>query len=827
MNILNKLVIINLKKNKQRTIVSIIGIILSCAMITALFGLVVSLQESLIQESINDYGYRHVTFEDVPKEDIETIQSHKNVASYYLSNTKVARKNEQLFGVTGLDKTALESLKNKILNGNIPINKNEIVVDTVYAARNDITVGDKITVTTGQRRHEGNILNEQNPYIEGETLEDTTTKEYKVVGISEYYSYLSSVYKNEFYVYDNQVADVVDMYVVYENPKDYSVTTAQINGTKTDQEVGKYNFSYNTEYLRWTGYGIGNHTQTVLKSVGAIISFIIMIASVFCIRNTFTISVSEKTRTFGMLSSIGATPKQIKRTVLKEASYLGIIGIPLGILSGLFASYILIIITEKILLSIDNSAFDLNYKISIEAILLAIILSIITIYLSAIKSAKRASKITEIEAIKNQKDITIQGKKLKTPKIIKTLFKTGGMLAYKNMKRNKSKYKTTIIALAISITTFVSISYFIDVGLNQAGNLFGQMKFNMSVNTSSNEPLELELEKEIYHHIAEFDYIDQYSILRSKMITLDDTITDNHPNIMKQAYVFCVNDEEYERYLQATKLKQEDVINKGIIISNTYQRTDESGKTIIKKIIDEKVQNMNYSDYQKVYQGNMDIIFNDEKFMGEENFNYQGALTILVSKEHFEKIDLPQYYDGIYIHSNNSNELQKLIEQYQSEIDIDLNVNNIAELVKVNNTMVLLVSIFLYGFITVITLIGITNIFNTITTNMMLRKREFAILKSTGMTNKEFINMIKLESIFYGFKSLFYGLILGNLLSYTLYRSFKDSDSFVLVDQFNPPYLAIAISIICVFILIYVIMRYSLSKIKKQNIIETIRDENI
>ena len=141
--------------------------------------------------------------------------------------------------------------------------------------------------------------------------------------------------------------------------------------------------------------------------------------------------------------------------------------------------------------------------------------------------------------------------------------------------------------------------------------------------------------------------------------------------------------------------------------------------------------------------------------------------------------------------------------------------------------MVLLVSIFLYGFIGVITLIGITNIFNTITTNMMLRQREFAILRSTGMTNKEFKNMIRLESLFYGVKSLFFGLIFGIGLSYLMYYIMKQNDISNLVKSFEIPLTSIVISTVFVFLIINLIMRYSLAKINKQNIIETIRNENI
>ena len=827
MEVLNKLVKKNLLKNKQRTIVSIIGIILSCALITALFGLVVSLQETLIQNSIKTYGNRHVTFESVPKDEIDDIKNHKNVESYYFTNTKTSLIDEKYVGIIGLDKTGINELKNKIASGRVPNNLNEIVIDAVYADDNKVKIGDEITVTTGNRYIDGYLLDDYNAKTEEEIFKELDTKTYKVVGISSYYSYLSSNYGFNFYIADNEIADKSDVYVLYNDPKNYDKITAEINFKKEDSKFGRYNVRYNRDYLRWSGYGIGNNTKGVLYGLAGIVSVIIILTSVFCIRNSFAISVSEKTRTFGMLSSMGATPKQIKRNVLKEAFYLGIIGVPLGILLGILASYILVLIVGILLTNIQSSDFDFIYKISVESILLASILSSITIYLSAIGSAKRASKITEIEAIRNQKEIKLSNKKLKTPKIIRMLFKTGGVIAYKNMKRNKSKYRTTIIALAISITAFISISYFIQVGLKETGEYLGDLSFNMSVNTIDDNPSTIELHTKIFNHISKMKNVDSFNILQSKQAKLDEKYIQNSELERNLVYIYSVSKEEYDRFLDRANLKYENVKDKGIVVLNTYRIEKKDNTKEVKKIINENIKKIEYIDFEGNYKGSMDIIFSDEKFMGIENHKDNDLFGVLVCEEYFNKIDLKSYYDSIFINSNNPRELKNSIKEYDKELECDLYVADISELAKIQNTIVLLVSIFLYGFIAVITLIGLTNVFNTITTNMMLRKREFAILKSTGMTNKEFKNMIRFESLFYGVKSLFYGLILGIALSYLMFYVIISSNVIVLTDKFVPPYFSIIISAIFVFIIIGLIMRYSLSKINKQNIIETIRNENI
>ena len=199
-----------------------------------------------------------------------------------------------------------------------------------------------------------------------------------------------------------------------------------------------------------------------------------------------------------------------------------------------------------------------------------------------------------------------------------------------------------------------------------------------------------------------------------------------------------------------------------------------------------------------------------------ENNYYDGGILVLNLNE-WKEIDLYKY--KITIQSNNPEETVKQIRN----IDSSIYVANLEEIQKENNGMNLVIQIFLYGFITVITLIGVTNIFNTITSNMELRQKEFAMLKSIGMTKKEFNRMINLETIFYSTKSLIYGIILGLIGTYAMYKAFSirlDAGIYI-------PIKAIIISIIFVFILVFIIMKYSINKINKQNTIDTIRNENI
>mgnify|MGYP001138307739 CR=1 FL=1 len=176
-------------------------------------------------------------------------------------------------------------------------------------------------------------------------------------------------------------------------------------------------------------------------------------------------------------------------------------------------------------------------------------------------------------------------------------------------------------------------------------------------------------------------------------------------------------------------------------------------------------------------------------------------------------------YNTVTIQSNNPDQLEKDIDA----LHLDIRIYNIDASAKEESAMVLVTKIFLYGFITVITLIGITNIFNTITSNMELRQKEFAMLKSIGMTSKEFDRMINLETIFYGTKAWIIGTIMGLFGTFAIYKAF----SVKIQKGMYIPTNAILISAVFVFIFIFIIMRYSIYKINKQNTIETIRNENV
>lgn len=618
-----------------------------------------------------------------------------------------------------------------------------------------------------------------------------------------------------------------------DDENDYERYIAEMEKAKYDIEINDYLISLQTNPFKGS-------TVASLGIVVAIVCGIIVFTSVFCIKNSFDISITEKIRQYGMLRSIGATKKQIRKNVFYEASILGAIGIPLGIIFGFLASFVLIAISNGLLINMLIENVKLKFYFSWSSVIIAILLGILTIYLSAFRSARRAAKISPIESIRNSGNIKIKNKKVKGSKIIYKIFGMGGNISYKNLKRNKKRYRTTVISIAVSVLIFVSLSSFMSMAFSSVEKELNMRDYNLSVqvlSTKSKETKELAYEKA--KTLGNLDIVENYTIHRStgfnlsnpkynqeyvKLLSLNEEET-------KSGYtnICALGEEQYQKYITSLGLKYEDVKEKGIFISCVEFARVENGKS--------KTYRMKELNYQKgdVLHGVVGNSISSEDESEEEmsveiacateqrpfgfkNYGYRNML--IVSDELFEKNCSTDYIE-IYYKTTDANRLQDMVEEEYK--DMECYTNNIAENTKEMSNLFTIIGIFLYGFITVISLIGITNIFNTITTSVQLRKQEFAMLKSIGITTKEFNKMISLESIFMGVKSLIVGIAIGIGLSYLMYHYFAEYDGL----PYRLPLLAIFICIVAVFLLISLIMKYSVNKINKQNIIETIRNENI
>lgn len=862
-NILNKFTLRSLKLNAKRTIATCIGIILSTALICAVAGVFSSFQQTLIEHAKVSDGDYHTIFFQVPKDEQKYILENRNVKSSFVTQGIGYSKLE---GITNnykpylylmeFDETALNNFGLRLIEGRIPQNPNELLITSHIEENGGVKfkVGDKITLNLGKRMSEGYELNQNNPYNnpkdkdeEGyieEHLEVTETREFTIVGIIQRPNMEIEDYSAPGYTVIttlSEIGDNANIAVKFKNIKDAYKLTREIAEDKSqatdDKElwIPKYGYNTNSELLRWSGVARSDDTMTMFYSLAGIVIGIIVVSSVFVIRNSFAISITEKMKQYGMFSSIGATKKQIKKNVLFEGMILGIISIPIGVLCGILATFILIQISTML---IGNIAFSDEIKFVFDmpalAVIISVVLGFVTIFLSCVFSARKASKISPIDAIRSNEDIKIKSKKIKSPKIIKKIFGIGGEIAYKNLKRNKKKYRTTVISLVVSITVFISLTTFMNYAFDMSGIYYQEMDYNVSLSLYATQENQDRGEKayEYFKEVAQKHNLEDYSIRRSVYLITDlsDKLTSEYKEIYKDNQIIpitSVGENVYKEYIKEIGGKYEDYKDGIIYCNNTTIDYDDEGNQINSIIIKENDELEGVlHDAENVLK--FKIVKVTDKLPKSAN-SYSIFGTFIISDELMDKID---GYDCYFmrINAKNPDELCKNIEEeYDNSVEEDklsLSITNYKEEADEQNRMVLLISIFLYGFIVVITLIGVTNIFNTITTNMNLRSKEFAMLKSIGMTKKEFNKMINLESIFYGIKSLIIGIALGTGISYWIYKVVIGAETTSGL-KFLFPTKAIVISVVFIVIIVGIIMRYSLRKINKQNIIETIRNENI
>lgn len=875
MELLNKLTIKNLKLNKKRTIVTIIGIVLSVALLTAVASMFFSAKDSLIKFEKERNGNYHWSFQKVPIENIsdfkenrkiENISIVKSLGYDYLAGSK--NKYKPYINIIAYSKTAMDNLAINMVKGRLPENENEIIISQHTDTNGGVKFecGKKITLKIGTRILDGEQLDQNNPYQpeENEQIVDAKEHTYTIVGIMERLDhkiephsapgYTFITYLNE----NNLNTGTVDLYVRYtkEGIKDYLKVTANILGVDeevysklygaqsvrlTEQErqelisnlgENKYANSSNNYLITLESGIIKDSTMQGLAVAVVVVAIIIVLTSVFCIKNSFDISITEKTKQYGMLSSVGSTRKQIKRNVYYEAFILGVIGTPIGIMCGELAAYVLIIVSSALLG--DSLNVKLVFSFSWLAILFSIILAALTIYLSARKSAKRASKITPLVAIRNSGDIKIKSKKIKSPKIINKIFGIGGEIAYKNLKRSKKKYRTTVISIVLCVATFIAVSSFINLAFRVIKIEYQNKNYNILITYEENETDLSERLQQIYN----LDTVKNYSTVSDTSMRFEtDKYNKEYLEILPEhktgagyydtMILYSVNKEEFSRYVESLGLKYELVKDKAILMNKIFTYKQEDNKSIQVEIpkysynVGDKINGI----INMLGQESINIEFEIAKITTEVPLGiseYTSTAKLIVNQEIAEKIFTPDVR-YTYIDSSDAAKTEKDIYEILKGVTV-YGVTNYQESIEAMNSFYTLIAIFLYGFMIVIALIGITNIFNTITTNMNLRQREFAMLQSIGMTQHEFKRMIRLESIFYCAKALIIGIPIGCILSYIIFKALMSGD---LVIRHSLPIGAIIISIIAVVVLISTIMRYSIRKINKQNIIDTIRNDNI
>lgn len=891
MNVFNKVTLQSLRKNKTRTVVTIIGIMLSAALICAVTTFISSLQNYGLQFVIYNDGDWHGCAKNTDLNVYEEISKSEEVSNavygQLLGYAEIGSKSEYkpyLYVIGGEEGSFVEIMPIHLTSGEYPQNSREIILPDHLANSVEVyyKIGDKLTLALGERMLDGYALGQKNPcykydddenreIFNDETLVVRENRTYTVVGFYERpgfeefnapgYTAITVADKNASASYK------YDVYFKMENPQEVYDFMSE-HGIEGET---------NTSVLMLSGVSRYSSFDAVLYSLAAIVIGLIMFGSISLIYNAFSISVSERTKQFGLLSSIGATKKQLRNMVIFEAFAVSAVGIPLGILLGIGGITItLLLIGDKFAVLAAGTNMDTPMRICVSpmSIVIACVLALITVLISAWIPSKRATKISAVEAIRQTSDIKAKNKPVKTSKLTYKLFGLPGVLANKHYKRNRKKYRTTIVSLFMSIVLFVSASAFTDYLMESVDGTLVKEKYDLAFNSYEDDFSNIsqdELLKQLKEDegVTDAAYIQKESVFCQVPVKyLNEDIIDD---ISSYEDIFQETDPSY-KYINATLCFVDDTNFKKLLKEynldeKTYMDPDAplavavNGSTIfdvekekyvtinilnsdnceLKTHIIKDIEGYYFFDEHKDSDGNMicKYVSYDDSDTSQEvlEFPLEEVCTEYNLKSGKTIYDHPFYINVeaniIFIYpyslksevvsenqgnciffftSNNHKTSYNAIKETLKENGFNnSNLYDYAKSVESNRNIVLIIKVFAYGFIVLISLIAAANVFNTISTNISLRRREFAMLKSVGMTDKGFNKMMNFECLLYGSKALLYGLPVSVLITYFIYRAICNGYTI----QFYLPWSAIGIAVLSVFAVVFVTMMYSMSKIRE------------
>lgn len=838
MNIINKLTLRHLKENKKRTVVTIIGIIISVAMITATCVSVTSLIHVFAQSEAYTGGNWHIELENADAGQIEKLEQNEDLQ--YVGVCKTLELGNQAAVRVDSGKKASVSVGD-ILAGNrdyfsamftasyqgkLPANENEIVVTREFLDKNGLSwqIGDTVRVELGRRVVKdttGALQQITGSYAVGETFESGGPASYTLVGIAEKSNFPSgsAVLFRGLSQAEQSGGDVyLTAKTLDKNTVDVLKNALTKAGIAPDYTLHVELFRYNYVILE------NDATMATLLSFSSVIMAIIIIASVMLIYNAFGISVSERSRYLGMLASVGATKAQKRRSVYFEGAVLGAFGIPLGFLAGIGGMAVTFRVLDPVFaksgLNYENTSFTLSFPWWIIPVIA--LLSIITIAISAYIPARRASRTTPIDALRQNTDVRVKAKKLRSPILVRKIFGYEGELAYKNMKRNGRKSRIITSSLALSIVLFLSVYSFCDM-FSEATRLSSDVPYQVYAYVDLQDADRF---REEVSALGNFDKMYSVNaIYGTGLTTTKDNFVNGYDRMFSSdeggfpLYLCYVDDNDFNAMCEENGINPKPFYKgDSMVVMNGLEHTNSAAKIFSDSIIGTTFSSTkDAKDPLTGYTVGALVPYRDTSYV------YGLASTVYVTA--FAPVSAAQFA-GSYTFGFETTQHEAFSEDVQDILEngnyADSGVMDMVSSIEMMNSTTLIMQVFLYGFITLMALISVANIFNTVSTSIDLRRKEFAMLKSVGVTPKGFNRMLRFESLFYGLKALIFGLPLGLLCSYLMQRILV-AGSFDIA--FYPDWRVYLGVTLAVFFIVGMSMWYATSKVKKDTIVETLKTE--
>lgn len=903
MNIFLKFTLASLKKNRTRTLVTVIGILLSMALLTAVIeGANSGFQYLLRAETLRNGSY-HAYYGEVKSEDVPAITATDGIREttvWHRVGWSLAELTDRTpyLRIEAAEGNLTELLAVRLSAGRLPQNEREIILPTRHLNRlsERIEIGDTLTLSVGERFFDGEVLGTETPYIEEETLENCRTVTYTVVGIYETFDYEIETFSSPGFI-ALTVGEGTGPCTVF-----FTVDRPAAFYSFMEQTGISYSWTAHSDLLAYSGAFRNGNLTHMLFGMMAILIGLIVFGSVSLIYNSFSISVSERTRQFGILKSVGATKRQIRGTVLSEALMLCAVAIPLGALVGCAGIGITLYCLRDsfgYILNIVDADMELKMKlvVSLPGLLVSALLCLMTTLISSWLPARRALSFSPISAIRQSTDVKISGREVRTGRLTRKLFGFEGMMASKNFKRNRKRYRSTVISLFLSVTLFISAASFCSY-LTAAVSDISAEASDTDISYYLRSLPRGKTEDDVLAMLAAVDGVERasysvtcYYVLRIPQEALDASALRAGITVDAQELpegiagvalqLIFLDDAAFAQYCRESgvkltdasfgvlynrgvRLEREESSSAGTYVSYTLLKTaaipGSFDSVEIRHEINgffctgERDANGDYlylpAEQYEVYcdtnapEVRQQMLRTAERIAaadaecvrafpvgavtGQTPFGFSSNMPFAVypysALERMTGIDPSMRSVSYSFAAPNHAAVFESMKRVLSDagMETDLLADEAANVEAMRST-VTVVTVFSYGFIVLISLIALANVFNTISTNISLRRREFAMLKSVGLTARGLRRMMNYECIIYGVKGLAWGLPVSFLLTFLIWRAVG-----LAVEQpFSIPWGAVAIAVGSVFAVVFATMLYAMSKIRRDNTVDALKNENL
>lgn len=858
MNIVAKLTLRHLLGNKKRSIVTILGIAMSTALISAILLGVFSFFKFFGYIAIQTSGNAHAQFDKVTKQQYQDLENDRDIEMVGLSEleekesgVRLLNDKEDRLRVGNIAHGDMTYLDMKVISdyeGKLPVNSSEIAIEEQFLKDNDldIKVGDTLYFEQGYRYIDDEL--EGFMYLAGNYRSDE-----KFEAVSTECCTVTAILHGNRATKGWDILRGIDAGYYPEVEKTQVLITLKKCDTTAIKQLkdivsryGLENASFNTEYLlsvfAFEGSSGGYRSFFIMMAFALVI---VIATSVILIFNSIGMSLTERMRYLGMLASVGATAKQKRFSIYYEGFILGFIGIPLGLLIGYIGTKVTLTFLGRRILEADILAGAEGMRGTIPivcspAVILAIIFfAAVTILISTFIPAIKASRIMPIDALRQSNTIKVKARSLRINPLVRKLFGYEGELAYKNIKRNGTKGTVITMSIAVSVILFLTINFFCN-SVDRANQFEIDIPYQVVASCSLSESDSLRKE------ISEMDGVDavycagmiQYIFKagpESDIETANSDIADKEfiqPDFSEleivDMAVVIVDDKDFDKLLEDNGLDRAKYYGdtlRGVLLNN-YFHDKKSPELFNSKILG---QSLHYDETEGFPPA---IEVADFAKYDAANKTYsltpKGTITVYVPysmyyKKAVEVLPEDKLTVDLGVETKRSAEVRdNIYTMMETEGYHNYSCSDLTDTIKIMDTITLMLKTAMYGFTVLLTLIAVANIINTISTGILLRRKEFAMYKSVGLASGGFKKMIRLEAFLYGIKALVWGIPISLLLSFMMYNTF-DSHLYT----FDPDYLMYLMVIVAVFVLLGISMFLSINKIKDDNIIEALKEDSV